>query len=206
MSRNLVTTQALDTTASPNGWINDGGTETLGNNVDAHLDTGSTNPTYGNGTHAVSATRVFDFPLDLTQAPGTYQSAVDHAACFTLCNYYHDKLYALGFTESAGNFQQNNFGRGGIGNDAVQADAQDGSGTNNANFSTPAGRFARAHADVCLHRPDAGPRRRPGHGDRLPRIHARLEQPARGRRRGHQRAATRGHGRRLVGFLRAVRC
>lgn len=37
-----------------------------------------------------------------------------------------------------GNFQTNNFGLGGNGNDAVQADAQDGSGTNNANFSTPA--------------------------------------------------------------------
>jgi hypothetical protein len=31
-----------------------------------------------------------------------------------------------------------NFGRGGLGNDPIQADAQDGSGTNNANFSTPA--------------------------------------------------------------------
>ena len=47
-------------------------------------------------------------------------------------------MYAFGFTESAGNFQQNNFGKGGVGNDAVLADAQDGSGTNNANFSTPA--------------------------------------------------------------------
>src|SRR5262249_7142920 len=34
-------------------------------------------------------------------------------------------------------FQVNNYGRGGAGNDAVQADAQDGSGTNNANFATP---------------------------------------------------------------------
>ena len=52
-------------------------------------------------------------------------------------NWIHDKTYALGFTESAGNFQTNNFGKGGLGNDAVQADAQDGSGTNNANFNTP---------------------------------------------------------------------
>src|SRR5262249_19055251 len=52
-------------------------------------------------------------------------------------NWYHDRLYQLGFTEAAGNFQSNNFGRGGLGNDAVQADAQDGSGTDNANFSTP---------------------------------------------------------------------
>ena len=136
VSRNLVTTPALDTTASPNGWINDGGIDTYGNNVDAHLDLSSTNPTYGTGTHATSATRVFDFTLDLTQAPASYQSAVV-TQLFYACNYYHDKLYALGFTESAGNFQQNNFGKGGNGNDAVLADAQDGSGTNNANFSTP---------------------------------------------------------------------
>src|SRR5262249_40350089 len=37
----------------------------------------------------------------------------------------------------AGNFQTNNFGLGGRGGDPVLAEAQDGSGTNNANFSTP---------------------------------------------------------------------
>jgi extracellular elastinolytic metalloproteinase len=39
--------------------------------------------------------------------------------------------------ETARNFQVNNFGRGGAGNDSVRAEAQDGSGTNNANFATP---------------------------------------------------------------------
>ncbi|KAJ7629500.1 Fungalysin metallopeptidase-domain-containing protein [Mycena polygramma] len=42
-----------------------------------------------------------------------------------------------GFDEVSGNFQQYNFGRGGAGNDAVIANAQDGSGFNNANFMTP---------------------------------------------------------------------
>lgn len=42
-----------------------------------------------------------------------------------------------GFDEVAGNFQQHNFGRGGKENDAVIANAQDGSGYNNANFMTP---------------------------------------------------------------------
>jgi len=56
---------------------------------------------------------------------------------FYLSNWYHDKLYRLGFDEASGNFQNNNFGRGGAGSDRVLADAQDGSGTNNANFSTP---------------------------------------------------------------------
>lgn len=52
-------------------------------------------------------------------------------------NYIHDIFYQYGFDEPSGNFQENNFGRGGAQNDAVQANAQDGAGTNNANFATP---------------------------------------------------------------------
>ena len=135
-TRNLITTPALDTTASPNGWIPDASTATYGNNVDVHLDLSNSNPAYGAGTHATSASRVFDFTLDLAQAPANYQNAA-MTQLFYLCNWYHDKMYGFGFTESAGNFQQDNFSRGGLGNDAVLADAQDGGGTNNANFSTP---------------------------------------------------------------------
>ena len=43
----------------------------------------------------------------------------------------------LGFDEAAGNFQSTNFSGMGLGGDRVLADAQDGAGTNNANFSTP---------------------------------------------------------------------
>lgn len=46
-------------------------------------------------------------------------------------------LFRYGFDEVSGNFQQYNFGRGGRENDAVIANAQDGSGYNNANFMTP---------------------------------------------------------------------
>src|SRR5262249_8459700 len=56
---------------------------------------------------------------------------------FYWCNREHDVAYSLGFTEAAGNFQTNNFGLGGVAGDPVQADSQDGSGTDNANFSTP---------------------------------------------------------------------
>lgn len=52
-------------------------------------------------------------------------------------NIIHDVFYQHGFTEAAGNFQNDNIGRGGAGNDYVLAEAQDGSGTNNANFGTP---------------------------------------------------------------------
>jgi uncharacterized repeat protein (TIGR01451 family)/fimbrial isopeptide formation D2 family protein len=56
---------------------------------------------------------------------------------FYVTNWYHDQLYKLGFDEAAGNFQQTNFSGMGLGGDRVLADAQDGSGTNNANFATP---------------------------------------------------------------------
>ncbi len=48
----------------------------------------------------------------------------------------HDLFYKYGFNEESGNFQENNLGRGGKGNDAVIANAQDGAGYNNANFAT----------------------------------------------------------------------
>jgi extracellular elastinolytic metalloproteinase len=57
---------------------------------------------------------------------------------FYLNNVIHDRLYAAGFNEAAGNFQENNFGLGGnSGSDSVNAEAQDGGGTDNANFATP---------------------------------------------------------------------
>lgn len=57
---------------------------------------------------------------------------------FYVTNWYHDKLYALGFTPAARNFQNNNFAGGGLGNDRVNVDVQDGQAVDNANFSTPA--------------------------------------------------------------------
>ncbi len=68
-------------------------------------------------------------------------------------NRYHDELYRLGFTESARNFQNDNYGRGGVGNDRVSAEGQDSSGTNNANFYNAGRRRPWKNADVCLDRP-----------------------------------------------------
>lgn len=135
VGRTLVTLAALDTTASPNGWINDGGNETRGNNVDAHTDIDDDNNPDTPRPQG-SPNRTFDFPLDLTQAPSSYRNAAT-VNLFYWNNWIHDRLYQLGFTEDAGNFQNNNFGRGGLGNDAVQADAQDGGDIENANFGTP---------------------------------------------------------------------
>jgi Fungalysin metallopeptidase (M36)/Fungalysin/Thermolysin Propeptide Motif/Viral BACON domain len=129
----------IDTTASPNGWI-DENKETNGNNVDAHLDLDDDNRVDGadlprpKGTGTSTVT--FDFPIDLTKAPSTYRDAAI-VNLFYWCNFTHDRLYHYGFTESAGNFQLDNLKRGGYGDDALQADAQDGSGTENANMATP---------------------------------------------------------------------
>ena len=134
IARTFVTLPALDTNASPAGWISDGGNETLGNNVDAHTDRDANNVADLPRPQG-SPARTFDFPLDLDSDP-TNSAAAAVVQLFYWCNFMHDKLYALGFTEAAGNFQSNNFSRGGAGGDALQADAQDGSGYNNANMTT----------------------------------------------------------------------
>ena len=56
---------------------------------------------------------------------------------FYTINYLHDWFYDAGFNEAAGNAQTNNYGRGGVGGDSIFAEAQDYSGTNNANMNTP---------------------------------------------------------------------
>lgn len=142
VARSLVTLSALNTNASPIGWISDGENETRGNNIDAHADrNGDDVPDLPRPQG--SPFRVFDVPLDLTQPPGSYTDA-SVVQLFYWCNWMHDRLYELGFDEASGNFQKDNFGRGGVGGDAVQADAQDGSGFNNANFTpTPDGEPGR---------------------------------------------------------------
>jgi len=123
------------------GWM-ETSTVTTGNNVEAYLDTDANNvadPNNGSGLsngHASAANQDFTFPFSTAVDPRTQQAAVV-TNLFYYNNFMHDFSYRLGFTESARNFQVNNFGRGGLGNDSVRAEAQDGSGTNNANFATP---------------------------------------------------------------------
>lgn len=132
--------------ASPFGWHDTNGvagaefTDTRGNNVDVRLDRDANNsadstPPRPAGTSALDFS---SYSFDATQSPLvlTNQNAA-MVNLFTLNNQIHDLHYVYGFTPAAGNFQTSNYGGGGSGNDAVFADAQDGSGTNNANFSTP---------------------------------------------------------------------
>jgi len=139
--RTLVTNPA-DPVASPLGWhatsLSDTYTITRGNNVFAYADANATNSP--SGTDAIPEGGLglhFDFPVDLTQDPVTYRLAAV-TNLFYWNNLVHDVLYRYGFDEVAGNFQTVNFSGQGFGNDAVRAEAQDGGGTNNANFMTPA--------------------------------------------------------------------
>jgi Zn-dependent metalloprotease len=139
--RQLVSFVGDTTINTSAGWMGTS-TVTTGNNVEAYLDTNADNaPDANNGSglsngHASSATQDFTFPFSTAVDPRTQQAAVV-TNLFYFNNIMHDFSYGLGFTETAGNFQTNNFGRGGTGNDSVRAEAQDGSGTNNANFATP---------------------------------------------------------------------
>ncbi len=131
-------------TFNNNGWITDGANVTDGNNVEAGIDRVAPNGV--DATQVGAPNRVFDStwnPPPGNPGPGddplttqAQRGSVIHM--FYLMNLYHDELYRLGFTEQAVNFQQDNFGRGGIGLDRVSAEGQDSSGSNNANFSTPA--------------------------------------------------------------------
>lgn len=145
----VVVTNPADPLASPFGWNDTNGvagaefTDTRGNNVDAHLDRNNNNIADADegGAPRPNGGASLDFSgftQDPTQAPTVQQNQnVAQVHLFYISNLLHDVHYKYGFTEAAGNFQVNNYGRSGLGNDAVQADAQDGGGINNANFATP---------------------------------------------------------------------
>ena len=141
------------------GWNYDGTTNfniTKGNNVWAYDDSLNKNSP---GRFDTSSTAIpalnFGLVPDFTQAPTTptnRRSATTNL--FYWNNIMHDITYQYGFDEAGGNFQKDNIGRGGLGNDYVKAEAQDGSGTDNANFSTPAdGGSGRMQMYLWTHTP-----------------------------------------------------
>lgn len=144
-SRILVSNPA-DSLASPYGWHDDNGiagveyTITRGNNVLAQDDINGNN---GSGYSPDGGAGLeFDYTLDFTQAANSNTPQAENlnsslTNLFYWNNKMHDLFYHYGFDEVSGNFQQNNYGRGGSGSDYVFADGLDGSGSNNANFGTP---------------------------------------------------------------------
>jgi|GEM_PF-1606757 len=134
-----------DAKASPEGWLGMS-IETIGNNVIAREDKAGDNEATLGAT-ASAPDQDFTFPLQLGEGAPSPINFTDAAvtSLFYWCNIAHDYFYNLGFDEAAGNFQLNNFSKGGVEGDPVRADAQDGAThpafpnqfRNNANFSTP---------------------------------------------------------------------
>jgi Fungalysin metallopeptidase (M36)/Secretion system C-terminal sorting domain/PA domain len=165
-SRTVETNPEFTTNASPNGWHNasttvGGSTSTLlynytrGNNVFAYSDYSNDNPTapttFTNASSGTYPNLTFDYTYGGNSVDATTYIDAATTNLFYMNNVMHDLWYQYGFTESNKNFQAANFARGGAGNDAVNAEAQDaslgnnnpGAGEtnaakfNNANFATP---------------------------------------------------------------------
>ncbi|WP_447138686.1 M36 family metallopeptidase [Micromonospora sp. LZ34] len=162
-----ATRQVTPFTGIDGSWVADRLTQ--GNNVNAYRDEDGDNNASDTGNDAMRPQtpasgdpnyQHFNYPFTdawRTNAAATQANLdADLDAITTQLFYYnnvmHDYLYGLGFDEASGNFQVDNFGRGGSGNDPVLAEAQDGwdfgcmSGPptpvairclNNANFGTP---------------------------------------------------------------------
>lgn len=164
-----ATRQVTSFSGIDGSWVTD--RTTSGNNVNAYLD--RTSPFNDNGEYQPQtpangdpAYQHFNYAwTDTWRTTANVDSVAaldaDRDAIITQLFYYtnvlHDWLYGYGFDEASGNFQVNNFGRGGAGGDPVLAEAQDGwdlgctddQGTpnpgddvairclNNANFGTP---------------------------------------------------------------------
>ncbi|TPX40516.1 hypothetical protein SeMB42_g05963 [Synchytrium endobioticum] len=126
--------------ASPLGWHDRDqlklSTKTIGNNAYAQENLEGRANWENNYRPDGGRDLDFSFKLDLRKEPSSYLDG-SITNLFYWVNSIHDLFYVYGFDEQSGNFQEENFGKGGRGNDAVIANAQDGSGYNNANFATP---------------------------------------------------------------------
>lgn len=138
-NRSLVVNPS-DPTYSPFGWHDADGqagdeyTTTNGNNVYASEDIDDDDiPGYSpDGGAALNFNFAYDSAVGVQ---GNLDAVITNL--FYMNNMMHDIWAYYGFDEESGNFQETNYTGAGLGQDAVFAHAQDGSGTNNANFGTP---------------------------------------------------------------------
>ncbi|RDK87105.1 M36 family metallopeptidase [Marinirhabdus gelatinilytica] len=136
-----IVTSPEDLTASPFGWHDTNGvpgaefTTTRGNNVNAYED-GDNQGFQPDGGIDLDFTGA-GFPFDQNYSNATQYEAAAITNLFYWNNIIHDVLFQYGFDEASGNFQETNYSGAGAGSDSVNAEAQDGSGTCNANFGTP---------------------------------------------------------------------
>lgn len=125
--------------ASPFGWHDTNGvagaefTTTRGNNANAYED-GNNSGYQPNGGANLDFSG-YPFSEIYSNANQYEDAAITNL--FYMSNIFHDIMYQYGFDEVSGNFQEKNYSNLGLGSDSVNAEAQDGSGTCNANFGTP---------------------------------------------------------------------
>ncbi|MCC7327997.1 MAG: M36 family metallopeptidase [Burkholderiales bacterium] len=150
---NLVTLESLPFSHN-DPWLLPNTTQTYGNNVEAFTNilipdgygtpgTDECNlalPVDGDLHACTSSPGTFDHAYDHTHLPGATRTQVGAVVTnlFYMNNFLHDWFYDAGFDEKAGNGQTNNYGRGGLAGDSIFAEAQDFTGSNNANMFTPA--------------------------------------------------------------------
>ena len=138
-AQTVVAGPGAGNTESPTGWLFPlihKSVNIAGNNVHAYLDTDADDVPDLGGSNVANGN--FLSVADFSAPPSTpLNQGVAVQNLFYLNNLIHDTLYRHGFTETAGNFQANNFGKGGNGSDSVRAEVQDGVGTDNASMATP---------------------------------------------------------------------
>src|SRR4051812_9282466 len=143
--QNLVTLSS-GPISTQDPWLPFGASETTGNNVEAYADLFGPDGFSAGDFHAgVSSPGTFDWRADMALPPNFVgpigsrgQQMASVGQLFYNINFFHYWDYDSGFNEISGNGQMDNYGRGGVDGDRLRGEAQDSSGRNNANMTTPA--------------------------------------------------------------------
>ena len=112
--------------ASPFGWHDTDGQPdaesefTEGNNIDAF----EANDNFGFQPFGGNRLDFTGYPFNQFYSHSNQYESAAITNLFYWGNVIHDVFYVYGFTESAGNFQDNNYGRGGMGEDLVRVQGQ----------------------------------------------------------------------------------
>lgn len=136
----VLLTNPHNAAASPFGWHDTNGaagaehTILRGNNAWVYVDADNNHTADGPGPDG-GAGLVFDHPFAPASDPTTYTQALATNA-FYLGNLLHDILWHHGFREADGNFQENTYGNGGLGGDAMRIEILNGLNQNNFNNAT----------------------------------------------------------------------
>ncbi len=128
------------TAQSPKGWVDQTGVvgtglTTMGNNADTYANWSNFIAPVDNAPRPIAPTGNFSYAYsnqwEATKGgtlPPSYAQDLNPAATnlFFQHNRIHDEYYALGFTETAGNFQLDNGTKGGLGGDPIHGLVQAG--------------------------------------------------------------------------------